>query len=142
MDPDWFYTRCATIARRVHIHPGAGVAGFCKVFGCGADLDLKSGNESRTKKEAKAVELIFCLTLLLTIFLGHLSLCSVPPSAIVSLPLWSPGLFLVRPWGMPHFFAFPWILGNFFFPSLFFLGPSFFGSLLIWGSAFWVFLFF
>eukprot|EP00668_Euglena_longa_P047900 GGOE01064908.1.p2 GENE.GGOE01064908.1~~GGOE01064908.1.p2 ORF type:complete len:160 (+),score=32.51 GGOE01064908.1:35-481(+) len=32
-DPDWYYTRCAAIARRVYINPGTGVGGFRKVFG-------------------------------------------------------------------------------------------------------------
>jgi small subunit ribosomal protein S19e len=32
-DPDWYYTRCAAIARRVYIYPTTGVGGFRKVFG-------------------------------------------------------------------------------------------------------------
>merc|ERR1719336_1124136 len=33
MDPDWYYTRCASVARRVYLHGGLGVGGFSRVFG-------------------------------------------------------------------------------------------------------------
>lgn len=32
-DPDWFYTRCAAIARRLYLHPGLGVIAFRRIFG-------------------------------------------------------------------------------------------------------------
>ena len=32
-DPDWFYVRCAAIARRVYMKPGVGVGALCKSFG-------------------------------------------------------------------------------------------------------------
>jgi hypothetical protein len=33
LDADWFYTRCAAIARRVYINQGLGVGMFRKIFG-------------------------------------------------------------------------------------------------------------
>merc|ERR1712071_426082 len=33
MDNDWYYVRCAAIARRMYIRPGTGVGGLTKIFG-------------------------------------------------------------------------------------------------------------
>ena len=32
-DPDWFYIRCASIARKVYLRPGTGVGALTKVYG-------------------------------------------------------------------------------------------------------------
>eukprot|EP01002_Notosolenus_urceolatus_P009555 NODE_3519_length_917_cov_621.017281_g2926_i0.p1 GENE.NODE_3519_length_917_cov_621.017281_g2926_i0~~NODE_3519_length_917_cov_621.017281_g2926_i0.p1 ORF type:complete len:164 (+),score=61.79 NODE_3519_length_917_cov_621.017281_g2926_i0:113-604(+) len=32
IDKDWFYTRCASIARRLYLRPGVGVNGFRKAY--------------------------------------------------------------------------------------------------------------
>merc|ERR1712217_327964 len=33
MNPDWLYIRAASMVRKIYIHGGAGVGGFCKVYG-------------------------------------------------------------------------------------------------------------
>ena len=33
MDPDWYYTRCAAVARHIYLRPGVGAGALKKFFG-------------------------------------------------------------------------------------------------------------
>merc|ERR1719498_1276522 len=40
-NPDWFYIRCAAIARHIYVRPGVGVGALTKVYGGAKDRGTK-----------------------------------------------------------------------------------------------------
>jgi small subunit ribosomal protein S19e len=49
-DPDWFYIRCASIARKIYLRPNAGVGALTKVYGS----NHRRGAKSEHFKEASS----------------------------------------------------------------------------------------
>lgn len=43
MDPDWYYIRCAAIARRIYVKSGTGVGGLSKIFGGNSRRGVRPG---------------------------------------------------------------------------------------------------
>jgi len=41
VDEDWFYTRCASIARKLYVRPNIGVGGLAKIYGSKANRGVK-----------------------------------------------------------------------------------------------------
>lgn len=49
-DPDWFYVRCASIARKVYLRPNTGVGALTKVYGS----NHRRGTKTEHFREANA----------------------------------------------------------------------------------------
>ena len=65
-DPDWFYVRAASVARKLYIRSGTGVGAFRKVYGgknrrgtCKSRFSKASGNVIRTVlKQLEAIKVV------------------------------------------------------------------------------------
>ena len=60
-DPDWFYTRCAAIARHLYIRAPAGVGAFTKIYGGKKRRGVRpanyvKGSSSVARKSLQALE--------------------------------------------------------------------------------------
>merc|ERR1711966_267981 len=42
MDPDWYYVRAASLARKVYLRGGTGVGAYCKVYGSSSHKTVKT----------------------------------------------------------------------------------------------------
>jgi small subunit ribosomal protein S19e len=65
-DPDWFFVRCASVARQLYIRPGAGVGGLASFYGGRKNKGVRPSKHSdaSTSVVRKALQALEKLSLL------------------------------------------------------------------------------
>ena len=95
-DPDWFYTRVASVARQVYFRPGSGIGGLKKRYGgsyqkvCYVFLySLSFKMQYARRLRGLLIFLSLFFDTLMTVFLAHTRVCAKNPPKEVKLARFS-----------------------------------------------------